>query len=89
MTEHEKNLHDLAAMFAMCGLIMRESSGAFNFATYPQDPWRVAAWAYDVADQMMRVRADRQCRPPPVPEDWQPPEQGIASIKPKKKKAAE
>jgi hypothetical protein len=76
MTEHEENLRDLAAMFAMNGLIARESSGAFNFETHPNDPWRVAQWAYDVADQMMRVRADKEAAPP---------EEGIAILTPKRK----
>ena len=82
---HDDNLRDLAAMFAMNGLIARESSGAFDFAVHPQDPWRVAQWAYDVADQMMRVRADKECAPPPpppLPEDF-----GIAALKPRRKKA--
>jgi hypothetical protein len=78
MNEHESNLRDLAAMFAMNGLIARESSGAFDFAVHPQDPWRVAQWAYDVADQMMRVRLNKE----------QPPKDfGIASLKPRRKKA--
>lgn len=59
MTEHESNLHDLYAGMAMMGLIARESTGAFNFETCPNDPWRVALWANDVADQMLRVRKDR------------------------------
>jgi hypothetical protein len=87
MDEHETNLRDLAAMFAMNGLLARESSGAFDFNTHPQDPWRVAQWAYDVADQMMRVRADKECAIPPLPEGWTPPDDGIAAIKPKRKKA--
>jgi hypothetical protein len=77
---HEENLRDLAAMFAMNGLIAREGSGAFDFNTHPQDPWRVAQWAYDVADQMMRVREQKDCDPPPLPENF-----GIAAIKPRRK----
>ena len=80
MNEHDNNLRDLAAMFAMNGLITRE--GAFDFAVCPQDPWRVAQWAYDVADQMMRVRLNKECDVPPLPEDF-----GIASLKPRRKKA--
>lgn len=49
-------LRDYFAAKAMQGLIARESTGAFNFETYKDDPWRVALWAYDVADQMLRVR---------------------------------
>lgn len=77
MSENDENLRDLAAMFAMNGLIARESSGAFDFAVHPQDTWRVAQWAYDVADQMMRVRADKECPPSPV---------SISAFKPRKKK---
>jgi hypothetical protein len=51
-------LRDYFAAQAMQGLIARESTGAFNFAIHPEDPWRVAAWAYDVADQMMKVRGE-------------------------------
>ena len=83
MSEHENNLRDLAAMFAMNGLIARESSGAFDFAVHPQDPWRVAQWAYEVADQMMRVRENIECDPPPLPDDF-----GIASLKPRRKKSS-
>jgi hypothetical protein len=49
-------LRDYFAAKAMLGLITRESTGAFNFETHPDDPWRVAIWAYDVADQMLKVR---------------------------------
>jgi hypothetical protein len=49
-------LRDYFAAKAMEGLIARESSGAFNFEACPKDPWRVALWAYDVADQMLKVR---------------------------------
>ena len=49
-------LRDYFAAQAMQGLIARESSGAFDFAVFPNDPWRVASWAYDVADQMLKVR---------------------------------
>lgn len=49
-------LRDYFAAKAMQGLIARESTGAFNFETCPNDPWRVAQWAYDVADQMLKAR---------------------------------
>ena len=49
-------LRDYFAAKAMQGLIARESAGAFNFEACPNDPWRVALWAYDVADQMLKVR---------------------------------
>ena len=50
------SLRDYFAAKAMQGLIARESTGAFNFEACPNDPWRVALWAYDVADQMLKVR---------------------------------
>jgi hypothetical protein len=49
-------LRDYFAAKAMEGLIARESTGAFNFEACPNDPWRVALWAYDVADQMLKAR---------------------------------
>jgi hypothetical protein len=54
--EEGMTLRDYFAAKAMQGLIARESTGAFNFETHPDDPWRVAMWAYDVADQMLKVR---------------------------------
>ena len=62
MTEHESNLHDLYAGLAMVGLIARESTGAFNFETCHDDPWRVAEWSFDVADQMLRARKERAAK---------------------------
>jgi hypothetical protein len=53
-------LRDYFAAKAMQGLIARESTGAFNFETYLNDPWRVALWAYDVADQMLKARAVKE-----------------------------
>jgi hypothetical protein len=49
-------LRDYFAAKAMQGLIARESTGAFDFEACPNDPWRVALWAYDVADQMLKAR---------------------------------
>ena len=49
-------LRDYFAAKAMQGLIARESAAAFNFEACPNDPWRVALWAYDVADQMLKAR---------------------------------
>ena len=71
---HDENLRDLAAMFAMNGLISRE--GVFG----TQDPNCVAQSAYDLADQMMKVRLNKELS---LPEDF-----GIASLKPRRKKAA-
>lgn len=74
---HDDNLRDLAAMFAMNGLIAREK--AFDFDVHPQQE-RVARWAYNVADQMMRARLNKEC-------DISPEDFGIASLKPRRKKA--
>ena len=52
----DMTLRDYFAAKAMQGLIARESTGAFNFESCPNDPWRVALWAYDVADQMLEAR---------------------------------
>jgi hypothetical protein len=72
---HDENLRDLAAMFAMNGLISRE--GVFD----PQDPNCVAQLAYDLADQMMLARLNKETMP--LTKDF-----GIASLKPRRKKAA-
>jgi len=45
MTEHEENLRDLAAMFAMCGLLTKQ--GAYD---------RIAPHAFEIADQFMEAR---------------------------------
>lgn len=45
MTEHEENLRDLAAMFAMTGLIIRDRANE----NIPQA-------AYEIADLMMEAR---------------------------------
>ena len=68
MTEHDTNMRDLAAMFAMCGLIMR---GESNFGELTEA-------AYDYAEDFMDTRASRT----------EPPDQGIAAIKRKKKSDA-
>lgn len=62
MSEHEQNLRDLTAIFAMCGLVMR---GAHSLESIP-------ALAYKTADAMLAERN--------VDAD-----DGIASIKPKRK----
>jgi hypothetical protein len=66
MTEHETNLRDLAAMFAMAALIARNSTGVE--VTIPI--------AFELADQFMLARN-------PTPED------GIAALKPKRRKPNE
>jgi hypothetical protein len=45
MTEHETNLRDLAAMFALTGLIMRNREGE-----------NLTDAAYELADEMMEAR---------------------------------
>ena len=61
MTEHETNLRDLAAMFAMAGLLARG-----EVVLIPRK-------AFAMADEFMQERN-------PTPED------GIAAIKPTKRK---
>ena len=52
MTDDDKNLRDLAAMFAMCGLLMRGESGL-----------AVTEMAYDYAEDFMDTRASRSDNP--------------------------
>jgi hypothetical protein len=49
MSEHDENLRDLAAMFAMTGLLMRNREG--------ED---VIDSAFDLADQFMEARKPEQ-----------------------------
>ena len=49
-------LRDYFAAKAMQGLCAREDGKGFDFSTFPNDPMRVALWAYDVADQMLKAR---------------------------------
>jgi hypothetical protein len=63
MTEHETNLRDLAAMFAM----LKMSWGRGQEAEDARDCWLIA-------DEMIKARC-------PVPDG------GIASLKPRRKKA--
>ena len=63
MTQHQNiptsiTLRQWYAGLAMSALIARNGTGAFNFETCKDDPWRVALWAFDVADQMIRVNND-------------------------------
>lgn len=46
-TEYEQNLRDMAALFAMTGLLMRER---------PYD--LIVSVAFNLADEFMRVRKD-------------------------------
>lgn len=54
MNEHDQNLRDLFAGLAMMGLIHH-----FDFGTFSQDPMRVAGWAFDAAEAMMKERTQR------------------------------
>jgi len=47
MSEHEENLRDFAAMFAMCGLVSHHGQRADN-----------AQVAYEIADAMMDYRSN-------------------------------
>jgi hypothetical protein len=48
------NERDLFAALAMCGLIHH-----FDFHTFKDDPARVAGWAYDAADAMLKEKEKR------------------------------
>ena len=48
MTDDDKNMRDLAAMFALCGLIMRGERNEYLMDI-----------AYDYAEDFMETRADR------------------------------
>jgi hypothetical protein len=69
MTEHEQNLRDLAAMFAMCGLVMNDD--------LPDDTRELSEMAYQIYNQFIEVRSAENAT---LEED-----QGIAVLKPKRK----
>jgi hypothetical protein len=48
MTEHEQNLRDLAAMFAMAGLLVRNEEGIVIVST-----------AFDLANDFMKERKEQ------------------------------
>jgi hypothetical protein len=68
MSDHKQNLIDLAAMFAMMGLLAR---GEKLLRDIPND-------AYDIAEDMMVVREERMSYSEPEEDE------GIAAIKPKR-----
>lgn len=70
MSEHDQNLTDLAAMFAMAGIIMRSGT---------RDLHDIAVEAYDLAEEMMLVREERMGQ-----DDHADDDEGIAAIKPKR-----
>jgi hypothetical protein len=49
MAEHDENLRDLAAMFALTGILMRDKQGVDAIET-----------AFDLADQFMEARKPEQ-----------------------------
>ena len=49
-------LRDYFAAKAMQGLMTRKEQGGFDFAVYEKDAMRVALWAYDLADEMLKAR---------------------------------
>lgn len=49
------DLRDYFAAKAMQGLIHH-----FDFGTFRDDPMRLALWAYDAADAMMKARENRE-----------------------------
>jgi hypothetical protein len=69
MSDHKQNLTDLAAMFAMMGLI-RDNDGFYVGG--------LAEEAYDIAEEMMMVREERMNHSEPDEDE------GIAAIKPKR-----
>jgi hypothetical protein len=73
MSDHKQNLTDLAAMFAMAGIIMR-GDDSMNYHA-------IATEAYDLAEQLMIVREHRGGG---VDDDELNDDEGIAAIKPKR-----
>ena len=71
MNDHKQNLTDLAAMFAMMGLLAK---GDRKFDWIAED-------AYDIAEEMMIVREHRGGE---VDDDEIDDDEGIAAIKPKR-----
>jgi len=72
MSDHKQNLTDLAAMFAMMGVIMR-GDDSMNYHA-------IATEAYDLAEQLMIVRDHRGGEADDEVDD----DEGIAAIKPKR-----
>ena len=70
MSDHERNLRDLAAMFAMMGLISGKNK---------LDIREITETSYAFADELMVVRDEW------IAEDEDEVDQGIAAIKPKRK----
>ena len=72
---NDEDLRDLFAGLAMQGLIHH-----FDFDRFKQDPQRVARWAYDAADAMIKAK---------YAEPEHEPEMGITAIKRKRKTTKE
>ncbi len=47
---------DAFAAIAMHGLLSRKGPGEFDFDVHPADVLRVAAWAFDMGDTMIKFR---------------------------------
>ena len=56
ITSDGMTLRDYFAAKAMQGLMTRKEQGGFDFAVYEKDAMRVALWAYDLADEMLKAR---------------------------------
>ena len=54
--QHGMTLRDYFAAKAMQGLMTRKEQGGFDFAVYEKDAMRVALWAYDLADEMLKAK---------------------------------
>jgi hypothetical protein len=55
-TKEGMTLRDYFAAKAMEGLMSRTEQGGFDFGRYPDDAKRVALWAYDLAEEMLKAR---------------------------------
>jgi hypothetical protein len=75
MSDHKQNLTDLAAMFAMAGMIARVQDGENLRKEF------IVADAYDFAEELMIVREERMAG---HSDDEPDEDEGIAAIKPKR-----
>jgi hypothetical protein len=74
MSDHKQNLTDLAAMFAMMGMIARvQDTETLNHSRF------IVEDAYDFAEELMIVREERLAGH----SDDELDDEGIAAIKPK------
>lgn len=54
---YDMTMRDAFAAKAMMGMMARNQPAGFDFTKYPDDPQRVARWAYTLADAMMAERS--------------------------------